>query len=142
MDWDILLLNYMKELTSISTTLGNRILHMEAYQADESKAVFPCMVYSITSDVSMKESKGSNGIYVAQLNFAIIASNTDIIKAVRKDLVYLESEEFDDVLIEDDGALLTIDIVEDSEDDFFAQEQQEKGYKTANIMIGVLHTGK
>ena len=141
-DWDITFLNYMKTLTAINTTLGNRVFHLEVFQKLPSESQFPCIVYNITSDVPQKEQAGQIDFRIAQIALVIICKNSEQLKAVRKDLDYLGTEEFDDVLIEDDTNVLTIDIDDDNEDNIFAQEMQEKGYRTATLSVFIMHKGK
>jgi hypothetical protein len=142
MDWDITFIEYLKTLTAVNTTCNNRVFHLEVFQNVPSGNQYPCIVYSKSSDAPKKEQSGQIDFRLAQLTLVVIAEDSETLKEILKDIDYLATETFDDALIEDDTNVLTIDIDDDAEDNIFAQEQQEKGYRTSTLAVFIMHKGK
>jgi hypothetical protein len=141
-DWDITFIDYLKTLTAVNTLCSNRVFHLEVFQKIPSKSQFPCIVYNISSDVPQKEQSGQIDFRTAQVTLVVITEDSETLKTIRKDIDYLATETFDDALLDDDTNVLTIDIDDDAEDNIFAQEMQEKGYRTSTLAVFIMHKGK
>lgn len=144
--WDEYFVQYMANLPDVTTLCNKRVYHMEVFQNANSISLFPCVVYQLQSDQPEKELSNNPPTYYARYEVRVISEKSGDIKTLAKAIAYLGSNEFDVTVQTDlansDTGIYNIIVDDDVEQDDFAQQLQEKGYKSSILQVQVWHLRK
>jgi len=137
---DEMLVQFVQARPQVIALCNDRVFHLEVYQEqDDSLAQYPCIVYQQTDDVPDREISGNNGYFTTVYSIYVIAKNSSDLVALRNDIYWLGSEDFNTSIFQDTSGdydmFEGIDVDSSSEDDEFAIEQQERGLKISTVIV-------
>ena len=139
---DEVLVALLKESTEIVDRCNSRVFHLEVFQSTPADDRYPCVVYRKTDSVPEKELDGNNSYQTEQYDVYVIAKKSADLRPIADQILTFGSPEFSQMVWADTRFcnIEQIDSDSDSEENDFAIEQQEQGYKVSTVTVSVTHT--
>lgn len=148
MTYDEKMVELWKALPDVVTLLGSRVYHLEVAQAADSLSKFPALVYNLESDIPELELSQPTGIYYATYKLQCFSKKSSDVRTIATALASMGEEDYITAIAGGFGVTGSfpdigwIDVVEDTDLNEFAIEQQEKGYRVSSVLMKVTHNGK
>lgn len=141
--YDEVLVALLKLLPSVAdvAVCNNRVYHLEVFQNLPSEAQYPCIVYWLNDDFPEKELSGNSNFYHAIYTIVVSSKKSADIRQVAAEIKTLSYEDTNDQTFAQYPNVEWVEIDDDTEDNEFAVEQQDKGFKTASLTAVVDHWG-
>ena len=118
-----------------------KVFHLEVFQKIPSNNQFPCVVYQLTDDSPEEELEANPGFLEATFSCVVIANNSASLRAIAEAIkAYFNNLTYIDALYcETEGKITWMKEMNDSEENIFAMEQQEKGKQTTVLQVAMDH---
>ncbi len=120
---------------------GVKVFHLEVFQKIPSNSQFPCVVYQLTDDAPEEELEENPGMLEATFSCVVIANNSASLRTIAEAIkTYFNSiTNIDAIYCETAGKIPWMKAMNDSEENIFAMEQQEKGKQTTVLQVAMDH---
>lgn len=148
MTYDEKMVELWKALPDVQTICGGRVYHLEVFQKNPSLAQFPCVVYQLESDLPELELSQPTGVYYATYSLMAFSKKSSDTRTLATAFATMAEEAYIQVVAGGFGTtgafpdIGWIDVIEDTDLNEFAQEQQDKGYRASHVLMKVTHQGK
>lgn len=145
------LVRWLKDDARIAGIISTRVYHMEVFQNVPSESRYPCVVYELSDDIPFNELGTTSRYYTTIYNVYVISKRSQDLRDIADAIKGFATEEFDDALLATEGAVppdydyveagyegVTVDA--DTENNEFAIEQQELGYKITTLSVSITNS--
>ncbi len=134
-------MTYDEILVSKLRGINPRVFHLEVFQKNPSTDRYPCIVYRLVDDQPEEELAENSGLATAVYEITLIARDSATLRTWAEQIksVFTSSDFIDGVYCDTDGEITWIYVFNDAEQNEFAIEQQEKGYKTTSLQVAMDH---
>lgn len=133
---DEMIVDMLLNETGLTDLIGNRVFHLEVYQKNTANRTnYPVVVYQKADDDFETELNGVNGYVTAIYNVVCITKSSAELRTMANTIRMFNSEVKNEDFAEDYDNFVWIEVMNDSESLEFTMEQDEKGFKTAQLLI-------
>lgn len=141
MTYDEIFVAQLKLVPLVVSLCSTRVYHLEVFQNNPSIARYPCVVYSLSDDAPEEEIGENPGFYTATYSVIVIAKNSSDMRRVAEGIKHYFNlaANIDAVSAATECMIPWMSATGDSEENLFAIEQQEKGFRTANLQVAIDH---
>lgn len=118
-----------------------KVFHLEAYQTDIKSDRYPCIVYGSADSVPAEELGVNPGYFTTTYILNIIGKRSQEVRNIANTIKEaVNTEDYQDLVYSGScGRFTWASVTADTEENLFASEQQEKGYKIVSILFTVQH---
>lgn len=132
---DEILVAWLKSRAPISGVIGTRVFHLEVFQESDSQSRYPCIVYEQADEDIEQEMHGIPEFSHISYTVTLISKRSAQLRAMMREIKKLALEVEVDAVSTANDNVSYVTVQSDSEFNEFASEQQELGYKTAQLTI-------
>jgi hypothetical protein len=139
---DEALVTLLSESTEVIARCSARVFHLEVFQNIPADARYPCVVYRKTDSIPEKELDGNNAYQTEQYDIYVIAKKSADLRPIADQILNFGKPDFNEAVWADVRFcnVEQVDSDSDSEENDFAIEQQELGYKVSTVTVAITHT--
>lgn len=118
-----------------------RAFHLEVYQRDDKASAYPCVVYSSLDCIPVEEIGVNPSFFTTVYIVNIIGKNSADIRTIADTMKETAAtEEYQDlVYCGSSGRFCWVSVTFDTEENLFAKQQEDKGYKVASLQFAIQH---
>lgn len=141
MSADEMLVSWLLALSDVITLCGSRVFHLENFQNADSQSRYPCVVYRLSDEIPEKELYGNVGYDTYQYDVYTIAKKSADLRGIVEQIKDFGSPDFNTtqfVALQAQG-FEAVDVDAETEDNEFAIEQQELGYKVSTLSVSIFY---
>lgn len=142
MTHDEVLVELLRNVVEVEVRAGQRVFHLEVFQKENSQSQYPCVVYRLTDSIPEKELAGNNGYSTAVYDVYVITTTSDDLRAIAREINNFGDDTFQPFIWNnpDYSFVEGIDVDTETEEDEFAIQQQEQGYKIATLSVSITYS--
>ena len=137
---DELLVSELSTVAQACAAGGDAVYHLEVYQnaTGDNASNYPCFVYRRTDYAAELELSGQANVEDETYEVTVVSQDSDALRCMARAVQKTNKYEFLQHLQTTRPDVLDWIVEHESEQNEFAMEQQDKGYKTATMLVRIV----